>query len=443
MNDVAVIECSGCKNIYKIPVDKIPSSGMKGKCKKCNAQMEIYPDLHTSGAALIKIIEEAKVEEKKPAGTVTDANAKWEILLNDQVLGPFGIPELKEIIKAKRLNADDMVRVIGGNWEKAGAFLALSELFKIEEQKPEIPAGRLGDEEHCHAHSDCPSLHKCSQCYRYLCSKCVKEGPTTHTGEKILVCGICGGLVSILKKRIKWTPFYKDLNQVFGAPFKGYALLYTGFIMLFEILKIPSSFTPVYGLAAIIMLTIVQITFYVHLIREVANGSYEFPEWNELPNMMDMVGTFLKVIIVCIISLIPAVLIGIFVGTGLGIFAVMSGNVSGLPALLLILYFIIFLFYTFYLPVSIAIVAIFNTIVPAINPVIIFRIIFRIGTPYFIAVFIWVLLEGAGIASVTFFTRIPFLGAVINAPIKVYLDLVSCYLLGRVAYENEEKIGWY
>jgi hypothetical protein len=35
------------------------------------------------------------------------------------------------------------------------------------------------------------------------------------------------------------------------------------------------------------------------------------------------------------------------------------------------------------------------------------------------------------------------LGAALAAPLGVYTTLVSAYILGRVCYENEEKIGWY
>ena len=35
------------------------------------------------------------------------------------------------------------------------------------------------------------------------------------------------------------------------------------------------------------------------------------------------------------------------------------------------------------------------------------------------------------------------LGVLVAAPLNVYVMLVAAYILGRVCYENEEKIGWY
>jgi hypothetical protein len=104
---------------------------------------------------------------------------------------------------------------------------------------------------------------------------------------------------------------------------------------------------------------------------------------------------------------------------------------------------LIFLFYLTYLPICVAIVAIFNTVLPALNPVLIIRIIFRLGAPYFTAVLLWaafIVIEG-GIGWVL--GHVPVLGAVVAAPFSVYFTLVSAYVLGRVCYENEEKIGWY
>ena len=48
-----------------------------------------------------------------------------------------------------------------------------------------------------------------------------------------------------------------------------------------------------------------------------------------------------------------------------------------------------FVFYLVYLPICVAIVALFETVLPGLNPILIFRIISRIGPPYFMAVALW------------------------------------------------------
>jgi hypothetical protein len=156
--------------------------------------------------------------------------------------------------------------------------------------------------------------------------------------------------------------------------------------------------------------------------------------------------SFLKVIGVVVICLIPVIIVGVFAGVGLFGLALASAAGGGNPAAValpfLMLAAVLVLFYYFYLPIPIGIVAVFDTIVPALNPVLIFRIIGRIGGPYFAAYALWLAFTMISKVCALLLAGIPVLGAVIAAPISVYFTLTSAYVLGRLIFENENKIGW-
>ncbi len=235
-----------------------------------------------------------------------------------------------------------------------------------------------------------------------------------------------------------------------GAPFKGHALFYFFFLSFLEVVKIPCRFAGLYGFAAIFILTCFQYAFYIHLVREVANGSYDFPEWPDTNNFTDMAMSFLKVLVVSVISLVPLILVFCLGSAGLSTLIHMTGggppgealHAAALPLLLLII--IMFVFYLIYLPICIAIVALFETVLPGLNPFLIFRILSRIGSPYFIAVALWgSLIIILAFAETMLNRSLGLFGVMVAAPLDVYVMLVSAYILGRVCYENEEKIGWY
>jgi hypothetical protein len=396
--------------------------------------------------------------EQKPAAF--EQASAWEIQYQGQVMGPFGLAEMRDLSRAGRLSPDTPVRAVGGGWTTASAFAPLAVLFAAPAPAPappvpEPPPGQAeeeggavwcGTEDQCYAHADSPPVFLCGQCGRYLCESCIKASEVKLGLKPLKLCSACGGMAKPFEKRVRWPAFYRDMGQVLLAPLKGHALLYFGLLAFLQIIKVPAGFAPLFGLFAVIILTCFQFTFYLHLIKQVAHGSYGFPEWPETSAFGDMFFSFLKVIGVVIICLIPVIIVGVFAGVGLFGLALASAAGGGNPAAValpfLMLAAVLVLFYYFYLPIPIGIVAVFDTILPALNPVLIFRIIGRIGGPYFAAYALWLAFTVISKVFALLLAGIPVLGAVIAAPIDVYFTLTSAYVLGRLIFENESKIGW-
>ncbi len=425
--------CPACGHPHVVDPARLPQGGARGPCARCGVRLVLFRD------------GSVRRDEGAPAPSRAEG---WLVRLGAEELGPFSLPEIRELKAAGRVSAETEVRAPGGPWVRLGSVPALAALFTA----PASPQGSdetpLGDEDHCHAHPDREPSRQCSQCLRYLCSECAKPVQTPPGVRPVFSCGVCGGATRAIERRARWTPFYRDLGQVFASPFAHGAWITYGFLVFLELLKIPSRFAPMVGAAAVFILVCIQSTFYVHVVRGVAGGSYHLPEWPETTNFLDMVTLFLKVLLVVLVSLLPMVLLFCIGGAGLGFVAGLSGSGSGQALLgalgpLVVLVLVLGLLYLIYLPVSIAVVAIFNTVLPALNPVLMVRIILRIGPPYFFAVVLWICLGTLNGIAAAVLGRVPLLGAALAAPLGVYTTLVSAYILGRVCYENEEKIGWF
>lgn len=437
--------CASCGKEYSLDPRRIPAGGAQGPCKQCGAAIEVRPDGSLAGA----VLSPAPGIGAPPAPPPASASASsWEIQREGEALGPFTTEEMKELVAAGRLLPDQLVRPVGGAWTLLAACPALCPPPAAQAPAPAgeggAPEERWGSPQECYAHPQARPTFECTQCQRYLCPACVRESSVRGSIQPIRMCGACGGLAKPLEARVTWRPFYRDMGQVLTAPLKGHALLYFGILSFLQVLKIPAAFGWMWGLAAVFILTVFQTSFYLHLIQQVANGSYEFPEWPESSNFVDMMVAVLKVIFVSLVSLIPAIAVAVV--TGVGALGLLLGGAGGrdLSALgpVAAAFLVLGLFYLLYLPMCITIVAVFDTVLPALNPVLILRIIFRIGPPWAAAVAVLAAMTVWDAALSSFLLPIPVLGKVLAAPISVYCSLVSCYVLGRVVYENEEKIGW-
>ncbi|MEW5763379.1 MAG: DUF4013 domain-containing protein [Acidobacteriota bacterium] len=435
--------CPSCGHPHEVDPSRLPAAGAKGPCKGCGVRLVLYRD---GGVRL------EGPEAKAPSPQKSPVSESWTVKMGDSELGPFSHEEMRELAANGRLSLDQPVKPSGGAWVTVAAIPVLASLVartsgSSSEEEP--PPDAIGDEDRCYAHPDTPPARVCARCGRFLCEACLKPLQGQPGVKPVFLCSACGGTTAALHRRAKWIPFYRDLGQVFASPFKGGAWIYFIFMAFLEALKVPCQFAPLVGMAALFVLACVQATFYIHLIREVANGSYDLPEWPDATNYWDMVVTFLKTILVVLISLIPVILLFCLGGAGIGVMAGLAGAAGSKEAVvaalgpLFVLVLLVGLFYLIYLPICMAIVAVFDTVLPALNPILIFRIIFRIGGPYFIAVTLWLCLLVIGGVAGAFLGKVPVAGALALAPLTVYLNLVSAYILGRVCYENEEKIGWH
>lgn len=428
--------CPSCGHRHEADLSKVPAAGGRGKCAGCGVLLILKPD----GSVSLAEATPPSGEGAPPAGE--RAPDEWYLKQGEDSVGPFTAKQLSELIQNGRLTPESTVKQGNGAWGAAGSAAILAEIFA--EKDAEVPESEepYGNEDQCYSHPERVPVRRCVKCQRYLCQECLTPlkggGPTP-----LLVCPVCGGTTMILKRREKWTPFYMDIGQILSAPVKGSAFLYFGFLTLLEILKIPCHFAGLLGLVGVIILASMQWVFFIHVVRSVANGSYEVPDWPDSSDVWEMVGVFLKVLLVTIISLLPVMILACVGGMGMSIMSGLMGtSTPGVSGMVLVILVLAGFFYLFYLPICIAIVALFQTVVPALNPIIIFRIMERIGKPYLYAVGLWGSLLVINRVITRSLLHLGLGGKALVAPLGVYTILLFCYVLGRVCYENEPKIGW-
>jgi len=443
-----LFRCPVCGKEIRLARERVPAAGARGKCSGCHTRLLLHPD----GTA-----EEAA--RAAPSGDLT----RWYYRFGADELGPFSLVEIGELVRSRAVQPKTLLKPAGGEWAAASSFAVLAPLLapspdRVEASPappepsgaPEVgeaapPEGRLGDPDHCYAHPGSIPVRTCSLCLRYLCGACVVEKPVPGSLKPLRLCAACGGSAAALPHRVGWTPFFLDIPNVLMAPLRGHALLYLGLLAFLDVLYVPVRMFAFFG---ILILGAFQWTYLLHVTREVANGSYEMPSWPDMGHFSEVFFRFFKVIFVALVALLPVLVVFCFMGAAAASTS-LAGNSAGAGALLAGAGFLVLVgaaaavfFYLFYLPMCIGIVAVFDTVLPALNPVIIFRIMRRIGTPWALAALFWFALFLFDVGFSAASGIVPYLGVVLSAVVSSYCMLLFSYTLGRVFAENDYKIGW-
>ncbi len=451
--------CPFCGAPHERQSSGVPAAGMEVICRMCVMSFTLFPDGRAQAP------EGAWGVTAAPPPPPKAAKAEGVLLF----LCPFCGKEMK-VPKTKlapegargkcsgcqarlRLKADGSVELDGKQAQPQSSDTTAPSQAKATEpgepgeNGPGAPEP-LGDIDHCHMHPDEPPTRTCVECRRYLCVKCAVQKRIEGQIKPLMVCAICGGATSLLPKRVRWTPFYKDLPKVLLSPVTGDALVYFGVMVLLQIVKHFAGAIPIAGLIPFLILTVFQWVFYLQVVREVAGGSYNFPGWPDVADIIEMMTGFVKVVLVTAISLLPVFITACILMAPIQALLATEGpgEKPSLAPLLLgpvgIVIALFFFVYLFYLPLCVAIVAVFDTVLPALNPILIIKIMARIGTPYLFAALFWMALFIFNVVLRIILGKAGLIGGIIYPFFDVYFTLVFCYSLGRVIAENEYKIGW-
>jgi len=443
-----LFRCPVCGKEIRLPREKVPAAGARGKCSGCQTRLMLHPD----GTAV-------EASKAAPAGDLT----RWYYRFGTDELGPFSLAEVGELVRSKAVQAQTPLKPAGGEWGGAASFAALAPFFAASapraaaEKAPEkpreepgtgegvSPEGPLGDADHCYAHAGAMPVRSCASCLRYLCEACVVEKQVAGVLKPLRLCAACGGSAVALPHRVGWTPFHLDLPNVLRVPLRGHALLYLGLLAFLDVLQVPVA---MFGFFGVLILGAFQWAYLLHVTREVANGSYEMPSWPDMGDFSEVFFRFIKVVFVTVVALLPVLIVFCFIGAAAasaalaGTSAGAGALLSGTGLLLLVGAVVAAFFYLFYLPMCIGIVAVFDTVLPALNPVIIFRVMRRIGLPWALAALLWfaLLVFDVGFASAS--KLLPIVGVLLSSVVSAYCMLLFSYTLGRVFAENDHRIGW-
>lgn len=95
-----------------------------------------------------------------------------------------------------------------------------------------------------------------------------------------------------------------------------------------------------------------------------------------------------------------------------------------------------------YYPMCLGVTAVWDVLIPILNPFFIFRLIGRVLKEYIIFLLLFAVLLVMGFLPTLPLALIPIVGAMIASLISCYFYCVSSFMLGRFCYANDRALGW-
>jgi predicted Zn finger-like uncharacterized protein len=353
---------------------------------------------------------------------------KFKVKVEGEEYEDLDLMTVKKWIREGRLEPMDEVLSESGEWVIAADIPALMKYFRLKESieasKPR--EGVTKDRsalEYCTTHPHEPARWKCSSCGRKFCSQCVKYETFGHI--RVPVCDRCNDRCIEIKPPKMIKPFWAQIPQMLAYPFVrgGAWMTIIGFIV---------SFIPYIGL--------IIYPYSLYILKASAQGKKEMPDWPDFTDIWeDILAPTFRLILGSIIVFVP---LGIYLYMKFAFMFDLNDISSFFKIIFDPINIVFIIFAWIYLPMVTIIVAVFNRLMPALNPVTVFRLIGAIKKEYFIALF---LALAFGIVSGIIGGMMgvfPVIGKYLGKGINWYFLIVEMHMLGLMVYQVEEKLGW-
>lgn len=269
----------------------------------------------------------------------------------------------------------------------------------------------------CKYHPHVPARFACDQCRVELCSQCVKR---EQLGEEAVLCPLCGGYAASLGMGNVIKPFWQRLPRFFAYPANPASLIYISALSLVS----AATYAPTLVGALMQLLVFFLILRYAYaVLNHTASGNLKPP-----PITYEMVTRGLS---------ISFKQLGVFMlmGVALGVTAKTLG-----PGAAKILFLVELLF----VPASVMVLAIEDSVVKAVNPVVLLSLVRRVGWSYLLLYFFLLLLSGGSdVADRIFREHVPqTLFVFISMFAWAYFMLITFNMMGYVIYQYHEVLGF-
>ncbi|MFW6123965.1 MAG: DUF4013 domain-containing protein [Acidobacteriota bacterium] len=231
------------------------------------------------------------------------------------------------------------------------------------------------------------------------------------------------------KKRI---PFWKNLGTVFSYPLakRGTTVILAG-AALFAVLNS----LPVFGfLLSLIFVYPFLIAYMLNIIRYVGDGEEQMPGWPEVSDLWEsMLLPAFRIFLATLICYMPVVILFIVAVK----FSIPLSSLSFL--------FIIFVVLgTFYYPMALISVALYENGLAPLNFPLLIKAMFKMKGDYFLAVLSMFVLEIiAFFVNLVLQIRVPVIGLFVFWVVTLYFVTVQMYILGNVYYVHENDLNWF
>jgi len=462
------VSCECCGQSYQVDPAGIPAQGKKVRCKTCGGVFTLLPP----------------GTEGWPPGPSTYQEG-WSVRIQGLEEEGLTLEELKGKIRFGEIAEDDeALPPRASNWLAAGRVPLLGRYFQIKRQasgaaprpaaaptpplsrvtpppsqwegtaaapppaetaapgtrrrrrwvSPVVPAGGPGGRTVCKNHPEREADFACTNCGVYYCLECreVKEIQRVQ----LSMCPACHGPLEEVTRPRNITPFWRDLGRIFTYPFHAKGRIT---FIIFVVLSMLAAFlggmtmVPFAWIAALILRGFL-VAYLLNMIGESSRGVEhppDFPEFNE----------FFGDIILPVIRWFFATAVSFGIWIGLVVLALYTSPPALRAPVIVVGGALAILVGLVYYPMVLAILGIWKSLFPAINPVVIFRLIGRIKKEYGIFLFFWY-----GIWTVNFIIGVAAsfvpLGIFVAAAIQAYFSWVLLHMLGRMCYQCDNRLAW-
>lgn len=269
--------------------------------------------------------------------------------------------------------------------------------------------------QNCKYHPDVPARWECRHCQINFCKTCIPQQDERYTPS----CPVCQRQLFSLGSGNLVTPFWKRLGKFFLYPLRLNSLLFIGLLTIIGVILS----TSLIGLLFTIVLLFVFLKYCFSVIENTACGHLE-----PLPVSQLMLSREMELPFKFFVLLIA-------IGIGIGIIGQFLGPIPMLIAMVVS---------NIALPANVMVLAIEHSIFAALNPAVVFSVIFRIGAPYLFLIFLLMLLQGSQVVSQKILISLvpqEALAALISF-VSMFFTVVMAHLLGYVLYQYHEVLGY-
>lgn len=342
--------------------------------------------------------------------------------------------DVVRMIRDGTLGPEDNLAEAGSEFKLAREFEDLRRYFQLRQAPVAAPSLRSGAPLlACGKHPALPAAWCCGMCGAYWCEACAPRRAMGNTW--VTPCPHCSEPCMAVVAPAEVVPFWREIGAVFAYPVKGWGALMW---IMYAAMSWISGFMWLAGLLVYFLL----VVYCMLIVKDSAEGGRKVPDWPDFSMWWEIVARGFRGVACTFIALLPLGAFGIFMFMTFGASLKTPQGLIAAGFLLVIGGLPLILFTCVYYPMVFLIASVFDTIVPALNPVLIFKAIARIPFDYTIAlIFIYPLMLAGFLLSLPFY-KIPIIGGFPAAIVNTYFTFVWLHVLGRMAHQCEARLNW-
>jgi hypothetical protein len=266
----------------------------------------------------------------------------------------------------------------------------------------------------CKYHPKLAARWECGDCNITFCGNCVKK----DTVKNIALCPVCNQQADPVDASNFITPFWQRIPKFFTYPANSQSLIFTAVIAFFFSFAL---FGGILSIAVTLILGLGFIRYALLVLENTADGKDKAPAVT-LDTVM--AGKTLAV-----------KLLGTYLVFGYAIYKTLelAGPIPGL---------LVALFVLMCIPASTMVMAVEQSFIQAINPVVLINVIRAIGAPYFLLYVFLILLSACqGVITSVIGSFHIFMLAPVENFIGLYFTLIMYNMMGYVIFQYHEPLG--